>query len=373
MKKLNIDELYDNFNGIVCLFDSNDVITYANKRFANLLGYMEGELLGININELIVPNEKSAFFNIFYFEKTQKESTVKFYHRSGAYRFFSVKIYTLPNQNQIIGHLIQRTFKSYDVEENSEVNKMIEKVSEIMVDDLSKIISNESADLTLVLDYLPIDIWIKDKYHRYIFTNKAIVKHTNITSDEFYMKDDFDIYDNDIANDFLATDQAAIDAKEKISFIFKAGSSKLIEWTEVTKIPVYNDKKEYIGMIGFAVDLSELKHVEKSLEAQKERLQFIVENVQGMVFEIDEEGALIFSAGHLITELDINTKNLNIIEHYKNVDKNDELVEKLKLALNGESTKLSTIINNIKLELYFNSKVDSKGNFSVLGYGNKIK
>lgn len=373
MKINYLKELYEDFDGVVCLFDDNDNIIYVNKLFSSLLGYDENELVGSKIIDLIVPDEKSAFLDMYYFGNQKKDSTVKLYHKTGAYRYFSVKIYNLNKYNQMIGYLIKRTYQSYDYDGESIIDKLYENLNNIDADNLSEIIIKDSQDLRLVLDYLPIDIWIKDKYHRYIFANRTLAEHTSIPREDFYLKDDFDLFDNHIANEFLSSDQSAMDQKEKISYIFEAKSKKLLSWTEVTKIPVYNKNSDYIGMIGFAVDLSEIKRVERSLESKNARLEFILKNVQGVIFEIAKSGDLIFSSGPLVKELAVYKKGINILDHFSKHEEHKELVDKLKQAMDGEKTKLVTTINNIKVEISFNPKYDTENNLSILGYANKVE
>lgn len=369
MSKIIFDDLYKNFKGIVCIFDKNDVIEYTNKELCSLLGYNESELEGMLITDLIVHDEKSAFFDMFYFDYVKHDSIVKFYHRSGAFRFFSIKVYSLPKHNQILGNVIKRDYLSY--EPSKSIDDIIEINNILDVENLLDFFDKDSKQLNLVLDTLPIDIWIKDRYHRYIFVNNTLCIHTNFSKEDYHLKNDFDIYDNNIANEFLESDQSAIEAKHKISFMFESKSSKLLSWTQVTKMPIFNKSNEYIGMIGFAVDISEIKSIEKSLEEEKSRLQFIIDNTQGLIFEISSNGDLVFSAGPLVKELDIYKKGLNILQYFTHDDKQPNIVEKLKLALTGESTTIETSINGIKLTLTFSPKYDADKNISILGFGNK--
>ncbi|PAT01501.1 hypothetical protein CI105_06340 [Candidatus Izimaplasma bacterium ZiA1] len=361
---------YDSFTGIVCFFDNQDVITYSNDFFAKMLGYNKFEMVGLKITDLIVPDEKASFFDMVYLDNITHNITVKFYHKTGAFRFFSIRIYNLDNQKQILGHLIKRKYSGFDFESIKDLLVDDQLLQKIESDNLEDFIKHDSIQLKLVLDSLPIDVWIKDKYYRYIFMNNSLRAHTGIKSDEYYLKTDFDLYEKDVANEFVTSDQSAVDAKRKIYFTFESKTTRLVQWTEVAKIPLFNKHSKHLGLIGCAIDISEQKRIEVQLADEKRRLENIVENIHGMVIELNQDGTIIYQAGPLIK--DYNMINNNIYEYFTKIEKNSELIEKVKLAFSGFETSLVTTIHGVKFEIKFKQVISEQDQVTVIGFGNEI-
>lgn len=369
MSRILFEDLYKAFKGIVCIFDKNDIIQYTNKEFRKLLGYYEGELEGKLITDLIVHDEKSVFFDMFYFDYMKHDSVVKFYHKSGAFRFFSIKVYNLPMYNQIIGHVIKRDYSSYEASELNEDKNYNNKV--ININNLSELIKSNTTQLDLILDAIPVDIWIKDRQGRYIFTNSTICQHTDVTKESYYMKNDFEIYDKEVANEFLESDHAAIESKNKISYNFEIDTSNILSATQVTKIPVFNDKDEHVGLVSFAVDKTDTKKLEKELLDIKSKLDFFTVTSTSLMFEILANGELVYIAGKLADEFNFFQVGSNVFSYFTKVENHPELIEKFNLALNGKGANIQMTLNNINLKIKLTPKYNSEKDVSILGYAYK--
>jgi len=373
MSKNKPVDFFENFKGIICIFNSSDYIEYANKTFASLLGYNESDFKSLKITDLIVPDEKSAFFDMFYSDNLSHTTTVKFYQKSGSFRYFSIMVYNLGTSFIVIGNLINRNFEGYDFELMNDDYVFEDIFKEIETSDIKTFINEQSLQLRLILDLLPIDIWIKDINHKYIFANKSLSKHTGISPNDFLMKSDFDLFESNIASDFLASDQITIEAKKKISFTFEAKTKKLLTWTEVTKIPIYNKDSQLIGLIGYAVDVSDVKRIEKSLNDETSKLDFALEHFHGIMFGVNNVGAVVFCDGSMMNEFSFINKDNNLLDYFTRTNINIEFQEKLRLSLNGESTNLETHIEGFHMDFRFSPVYDDNGILTVLIFGNRIQ
>jgi len=372
MRKKNPTDFFENYKGIVCIFNSSDFIEYANKTLISLLGYKVEDLKSLKITDLIVPDEKSTFFDLFYADNLSHTTTVKFYHKSGSFRYFSIMVYDLGSDFIVIGNLINRNFEGYEFELMNDDYVFEDIFQEIETSDISSFIRGESLQLRLILDLIPIDIWIKDTNHRYIFANKSLSKHTGIAPNDFLSKSDFDLYESNIASDFLASDQITIEAKKKISFTFEAKSKKLLTWTEVTKVPIYNKDSKFIGLIGYALDISDVKRIEKSLNDETAKLDFALKNFNGIMFGVNNIGAVVFCEGSMVEDFDFIVKDNNLIDYFSRDGINIEFQEKLRLSLNGESTRLLTEVNGISMDFRFSPIYNDNGALTVMVFGNKV-
>jgi PAS domain S-box-containing protein len=165
---------------------------------------------------------------------------------------------------------------SFNFDTLKEAGLHLYKDFEFEADNIKDVIEDNFDSLRIALDNLPIDFWLKDKDHRYLYMNAIMLKRTGINEGEYYLKNDFELFDKQIANDFVTSDLEAIRSKKKTQYTFEAQTARFVKWTEVSKVPLYNVRGESIGLIGCAIDISESKNNEqKLLEENKVWLEVI--------------------------------------------------------------------------------------------------
>jgi PAS domain S-box-containing protein len=360
----------EDYQGVYILVDENDKIISVNGIFASLLGYKVEELINQPFIDLIVPSDKSLYYDITYQVENYKEVTLKMYHKRGTYRFFKLVLHDFGNHNLLLGKDIKRNYISNIYESSSTNHVLTELFKTINSSDIKSLLDINSSSLSLLFDLLPLDLWIKDEFGRYIYCNESFSKHTGHTLTNIYMKDDFSIYNNEIANAFVNSDKEAIESKNRIVYSFQSKVKELLAWTEVTKIPVFNNNKEYLGIIGYSIDITDNKNAELKLLEETQKHQNILNHIEGLVFEIDSNESIVFVNGDMNRKLfannDQSSHPLEALFH-----KNDVFNEKIKVALAGKASLFEITIKDIpfiiRLEPYQNKK-----SISVIGYGKVI-
>lgn len=123
--------------------------------------------------------------------------------------------------------------------------------------------------LRTLIDNLPVNVFIKDLNYRKILVNKSELEFYGLKhEDEMLGKDDFDIMDPESARssqeeDFLVIDEAKpILGKQNV--IYKKNGESVTFLT--SKIPLLNDQNKVIGLLGFSLDISNLKQNEEDLK-----------------------------------------------------------------------------------------------------------
>lgn len=294
MNSTDNNTLFSKFNGIICLFDESDQITYVNNTFEDTLDYKKHDLIRISISDLIHPDDKADFINAIT-TNNQNKITLRLFHSSGSHLYFSVSVYQFGDQFQIIGKQLKRSYKGFHFDIKKEDIADIETDQLQDVKDISEVIGNNLQSVQIALDNLPIDLWIKDANSKYVYMNKIMLKRTKIDPGSYLHKTDFDLYEPDVANDFITSDLEAIKSHKKLQFEFESKNDRYTKWTEVSKVPIYNANDEFIGLIGSAIDISQLKSIEKQLTVQAANLNEIIDSVFDFTIHIDNDG-LIFQA-----------------------------------------------------------------------------
>jgi PAS domain S-box-containing protein len=135
-----------------------------------------------------------------------------------------------------------------------------------------QMIKNASDILLAVIDATPDAIFVKDLDGRYVLVNQAAAKFVGRTPAELIGKDDFEIYPEETARQFVEDDRKVLIAGRAMSFEGVATSASGTQAYLVTK-GVYRDRDGHIlGLYGISHDITELRAAQDSLEQTRAAL-----------------------------------------------------------------------------------------------------
>lgn len=370
-----VKELLDDkaFGGIIVILDNKSNIIDANNEFLSLLGFDFEDIYNKHITDLIVPDEKSLFLDLVFVQDISNTMTLKFYHKSGAFRFFSFSIMSFDNYKILFGNTLKKDFLAKKFEYTSKNETNIEKIfKNIEVNDIKELLSFEGNSLSLLLDLMPIEVWVKDKMGKYVFVNEQYTKSTGVTPEASILKDDFQLFAKETAKSFMETDDLAKKSGKKISFSFENNDEKFATYSEVTKIPIYNNSGKYIGMLGFSVNTSHSKATELLLQQEKKRLMFVLDNIDGLIFEINSKSELVFVSGNLRKLLGIDITNAKLMDLFLRNRKTTAAREKLNLSLSGKKVSVEMTILKQLLSFTLNPVENIDGTYNIVGFGSLV-
>ncbi|MFT4060618.1 MAG: ATP-binding protein, partial [Legionella sp.] len=130
--------------------------------------------------------------------------------------------------------------------------------------------------LANIIRYLPGYIYLKDPQFRYILCNEYFARAAGLsTPEEIEGKTDFDlVWAKTQAHMFRQGDIEALSGKSKINFeesqLQADGSTKIVL---ANKVPLYDSKKNIIGILGNYLDISKQKKLEQELLLAKEQAE----------------------------------------------------------------------------------------------------
>ncbi|MBL7180699.1 MAG: response regulator [Desulfobacterales bacterium] len=149
-------------------------------------------------------------------------------------------------------------------------NKVNERTKELK--DLQLILEAKGRELEIMLDSSPGMIFYKDKAQRYIRVNKKFVEIVGIPMNEVIGKTHAELFP-DNQGQVLDDDSEVI--QKGASVLNRSGILETIEGRKslrVDKIPYKDKDGEVIGVIGFALDLTDLEKAEKERKNLQERI-----------------------------------------------------------------------------------------------------
>ncbi|TVQ96101.1 MAG: PAS domain-containing sensor histidine kinase [Desulfovibrionales bacterium] len=149
-------------------------------------------------------------------------------------------------------------------------------------------------ELKTLMDMVPAMIWKKNRDGRYVLANKAFCVVVGCNEQYVVGKKDHDIHPSDIADFFIQDDQAVMasgQAKKGIIERHQKANGKR-GWSLTEKYPVFDDNGEISGTIGFALDITQLKQAEETLQEEVVRRRILVDQSRDGIVVLNEDGSV---------------------------------------------------------------------------------
>ena len=171
-----------------------------------------------------------------------------------------------------------------------------------------KLIISENRLSTLVKT-IPDLIWVKDTDGVYLLCNPMFERFLGVKEVEIVGKTDYDFVDKELADSFRAFDNIAISAgkpsinEEWITFADDGHRACL----ETIKAPIYNDKKEVIGVLGIGREITERKIAEKALQESERQFRNLYQNAKIGLYRTTPDGTILMANRLLVKMLGYET------------------------------------------------------------------
>ncbi|WP_310441090.1 EAL domain-containing protein [Sulfurimonas sp.] len=126
--------------------------------------------------------------------------------------------------------------------------------------------------LSTIVNSSPDAIFAKDLEGKYILFNNGAANITNADAKEMIGKNDYDVFESEVAKKHREIDKKIIDSREVVTFeernITKDGRANILL---VTKGPILDEFGEPFGLFGIARNITEQKEHESFLEESREK------------------------------------------------------------------------------------------------------
>jgi PAS domain S-box-containing protein len=258
----------DNSKELVYELNQDGVITYASKNWKTILGYEVNEVVGKRNSSLLHPEDLemvSIFLNkIIETGEDNEEVTYRILHKKGYYVWHTSNIKLSEKDGELIyiGNCRDVSEHILSQQKTSQQKDFYEKI----------------------IDNIPTDIAVFDSNHNYLYLNPFAIKNNELR--KFIVgKNDFEYAEH--------TGRSTISAqKRRVKFLEAVLAKKLIVWEEKQKgldgetfyhnrkfNPIFNEDGSLDIMVGFGVDITEIKKAQDEILKSKILLNSILENV----------------------------------------------------------------------------------------------
>jgi PAS domain S-box-containing protein len=150
-------------------------------------------------------------------------------------------------------------------------------------------------ELDVIFDSVPAMIFYKDRTNRHIRVNQAFVNAMGLSRGEIEGKTAFDLFPGQ-AEDYWRDDKEVMSTgvpKTNITEPLETPQGK--RWVRTDKLPYRDEDGDIIGIIGFAVDITELKRVEEALRDSEEALRAVLDSTADGILAVDANGRVSFA------------------------------------------------------------------------------
>lgn len=270
---------FDNAIDAVIISDiKSENIVDANEKALSLLGY--------SIDEL----KEKKFFDLHPSEE-QHKAKLAFDQAvgEGISSFFELHILH-KNKYRLLVEIVAKKMKTLDGEE------LILGIVRDLRQQRQRIELYET-----IFESSPVMFWYKDTRNNLVRINKAAALFEGINAEEVEGRSAYDLYPKEQADAHFQDDLDVINSGiPKLGIIEKhtAIGSKNDKWVQVGKVPLSNNEGTIIGVIAFAIDITEQRNAQEALIHSEERFRRITESVTDYIFTVTVENNVAVKTYH---------------------------------------------------------------------------
>ena len=143
----------------------------------------------------------------------------------------------------------------------------------VVFEDGTKI--KEPQFLSMILDSLPLEIFLKTLDGTYLYVNQTLADNDRIPREQIIGKRDQDLYPPQVYPIFTETDKEVSIRGKEISFTHDNIDEKILK-TYKALFPKDGEKTQ--GILGYSLDVTELISKVKTLEKEQNKYKGIFEN-----------------------------------------------------------------------------------------------
>jgi PAS domain S-box-containing protein len=288
-QKLYFEQLFQAIPYGIILIGSDNSIHDCNEGFINIFGYSFAELLyGFDFSAFIpaeLEQEAADITNrVNQGEKVYVET--KRLHKDGSIVDVAVT-----------AKLLKRT------DEESKIIAIFQDISDRK--SAEKDLEFERRLMDSLLDNLPDTIYFKDTESRFIRVNRAQADVLGVNSPiDAVGKSDIDFF-NDEHGEYTKIEEKKIfeTGERQISVQEHVKTAKGWRWFTSTKVPIYDNNHQVVGLAGLSRDISEIKEMEAILIEREENLRKLNAEKDKLFSVIAHDLRSPFNAFLMLTEM----------------------------------------------------------------------
>ncbi|UTJ07590.1 PAS domain-containing protein [Arcobacter roscoffensis] len=197
--------------------------------------------------------------------------------------------------------------------------------------------AKKANNIDSVLYLLPDLLWMKDKDGTYLNCNKKFEEFFGAKKEQIIGKTDYDFVDKQLGDFFRKHDLEAMNSNIPVSNFEELtfSNDKHKEYCLTIKTKMLDENNELSGILGIARDISEIKKLQDTLEAEKVKYKKLLEQSSDAIFIVDENAKVIEVSKEFCKVLGYTKKEaLNLyVWDFEAIHKKEQIKENIKKDL----------------------------------------
>lgn len=161
--------------------------------------------------------------------------------------------------------------------------------------DQQNLISEQLSNFKNIFNSIQSIIYYRDSQNNFVQINQRFLDVVGLPEEEVVGKNIFDVFPGQ-ASGYLRDDiEVMVTKKPKRNIIETFRTKNGLKWFTTDKIPYYSEIGEVKGIIGFSVDITAIKNVEKALKESEEKYRAVAETTLAGMLIVDPDKRICFT------------------------------------------------------------------------------
>ena len=324
--------LYNNTPGMLHSIDPQGRLISVSDYWLNTLGYIREEVVGKRLSEFLTEDSRKYADEIALNEFLDKGflSDISYQFRKKSGETIDVLLSAIAERDSF-GRVSRSLAVLVDVTEQKRAEAQLRITREqlrLYSEGLEKQVAERTSIISSILRNTPSIVFIKDEEFKYIQVNSKFEDVIGLRESQIIGKTDYEIFDREIANQFMMNDLKVITEKRAFQFEESVPSEDGARIYLAAKFPLHGDDGSVRSICGIATDITEIKKAQLQLQRLSARIISSQEKERTAIArELHDQ------LGQALTALRFDV--VWIMDHLKDVDP----------AITGQATAMRTMID----------------------------
>ena len=261
--------------------DREGRITFWNKGAEALFGYTEAEALGM-ATVMLVPEEF----------RDLRELRLDELQRTGEHPLSGQTVEQVGCRKDGSIFPMEVSFGTWEVGDVKYTSTVIRDITERK--EAEREVRESRQRLQAIVDNLPSVVTLKDREGRHQMVNAYYEIAIGFAPKDMLGKTDADVMPPDVAEAVMAMDRSVMDSGAGTTFEERVPHPDGTEHDYLTtKVPLFGDDGEVMGLVGLATDITERKRMEKELADQLAFTEALVDTIPNPLFVKDTSACCV--------------------------------------------------------------------------------
>lgn len=212
--------------------------------------------------------------------------------------------------------------------------------------------------LQTLIDSIPDAIYVKDREHRFLLGNKALLRELKVSQvTDVVGKTDREFFTSERTAEFIEQEEMVIKTGKIFhEFARNDDNPNFSRLIFVTKLPLYDSDGNISGLVGVNQDITALSQAEAELQSERNLLRTLIDHLPDFIFVKDLHGRFILG-------------NQTVLQYYGLQD-HSELIGKTAAELNDPKSSAKTLDEDRRV-LQGQTVINEEFSYHESGTGNR--